>query len=334
MKKWGYKERSIFLAILALLLAVSWIFTLIFESGSVSSRAASYVWLPREAKNAADRIEITARRPETAPEKIELVRRKGIWFVFHEGAEYPAKNARIDDFLDLLAARGAYPVRSAADRERIGLSEENASRITVRGGAGLPLLDLLVGNMDISGREVYLRRADSNEIRSGEDRLSAYIFSGRTGWYDLAFIPEADAKSPEVQRITIYPPMPDDRPGEPRVFAREEGGWIISGVKDPDRSAAENYVRIVLGSGGEDFIGGEIEIAFDSGKLIVELGTGRIYTIRFGPSGESGSRPAQVIVSGNLVSGIGENSDSRYVYLVSEWTLKRLFEINQNPLSE
>jgi hypothetical protein len=333
VNKWGYKKRLIFLSVLAALFAASWILTLVFEDGRRYLRTAAYVWLPREAKAAADRIEISARRPETgSSEKLELVRRNGVWRVFHDGAEYPAKEARVDDFLDALAARGAYPVRSSAFPERLGLSEENASRVTVRGGAGPPLLDLLVGNIDSSGRETYLRRAGGSEVRSGEDRISGYIFSGRVSWYDLAFIPEADADPAQVQRITVYPPA-DDGPGEPcgpsepLALARSEGGWIISGVRNPDRSAAENYVRAVLGAGGEDFGGGDIPCVFESGRIVVELGTGRIYTIRFGPPGESGRRPAQISISGgNRVSGENWFSDeNRCVYLVSEGTVNRLF---------
>jgi hypothetical protein len=334
MNKWGYKKRLIFLSVLAVLLAASWIMTLVFEDGRGSLRKAAYVWLPREAKDAADRIEILAKRPETgSPEKLELVRRSGVWRVVHDGVEYPAKEARVDDFLDALASRGAYPMRSSSSPERLGLSEESASRITIRGGAGLPLLDLLVGNIDSSGRETYLRRAGGGEVRSGEDRVSGYIFSGRASWYDLAFFPEADADPAEVQRIAVYPPA-DKGPGElfalePFALARSEGVWITSGVKDPGRPAAENYARAVLGAGGEDFGGGDIgSYAFESGRIVVEFGTGRMYTIRFGPPGESGRRPAAVSVTGeNRVpeeSRLSEESLG-YVYLVSEWTINRLF---------
>ncbi|MDR2370610.1 MAG: DUF4340 domain-containing protein [Treponema sp.] len=322
MNKWGYKKRLVFLSVLTALLAASWIMTLVFESGRGSLRKAAYAWLPREAKDAADRIEISAARPEAgSPEKLELVRRNGVWRVFHDGAAYPAKEARVDDFLDALASRGAYPVRSSASPERLGLSEESASRITVRGGAGPPLLDLFVGNIDSSGRETYLRRAGGNEVRSGEDRFSGYIFSGRASWYDLAFIPEADADPAQVQRVTVRPP--GGGPGEPLTLARSEGGWIISGVKNPDRPAAENYVRAVLGAGGEDFGGEDVQSrTFESGRLTVELGTGRIYTIRFGPPGESGRRPAAISVTGG--SGVSGASPG-CVYLVSEWTINRLF---------
>ena len=96
-------------------------------------------------------------------------------------------------------------------------------------------------------------------------------------------------------------------------FTRSPEGWIVSGVKNPNRAAVENYVRSVLTAEGEDFSEAKAEDpVFNDGKLILEMGNNKIYVIQFGPPGESGRRLASV-----------ENLP--YVYVMAEWTIKRLF---------
>jgi hypothetical protein len=251
-----------------------------------------------------DGIEITG-----TIEDVRLARRGGVWMVIRGGEEYPAKQIRVDDFLGILSGKGIYPVRSeaASSHERLGLAE-GAPRITIRGGAGLPLLDLLVGNVDNTGREVYLRRVDRNEVRSGEDRLSAYMAAGRTSWYDLRLINAGNAES--VQRLSVYPPE-----GEPRIFTRNGAAWTISGLDltKPDMTKVENYVRGILTLEGDDFVsaGGAADIS-GGGRLVAELDNGMVYTIRLGTPDESGRRRAAV-------------SGSPYVYSLAGWASERIF---------
>jgi hypothetical protein len=299
----AYKRKLLILSVLTCSLALAYILTIVFGPERNMSRTSAYTWLDPGVKDMIDGIDITGRT-----ESVKLVRRNGTWMVSYERDEYPAKQLRVEDFLGILTTRGMYPVRSdsASSHERLGLAE-GAARITIRGGAGLPLLDLLVGNVDNTGREVYLRRADRNEVRSGEDRLSAYTASARTSWYDLALINATNAEN--IQRLSVYPPE-----GGARVFTRNGAAWIIDGlsVTKPDMTRVENYVRGILTLEADDFygMGGASEIG--GSRLTAELDNGMVYTIRFGPPDESGRVRAAV-------------SGSPYVYTLSGWASERVF---------
>jgi hypothetical protein len=137
-----YKQKARYLSILVGVLALVYAAALIFDPEQVQSRAAAYAWIDPRWLPQADRLEISG--PGGA---VSLVRRNNLWAVEKEGAEYPAKNLRVEDFLKVLSARAPYPVRSssAAAPARLGLTEGTASRVLIRGGPGQPLLDLLAG---------------------------------------------------------------------------------------------------------------------------------------------------------------------------------------------
>jgi hypothetical protein len=183
-------------------------------------------------------------------------------------------------------------------------------------------LDLLVGQGDQTGRDVYLRKAGQNEIRSGEDLFSGYISSARTSWYNLRIFPESEngLDAEAVQRLTVYPPSGEDEEnsggGEPRVFSRSGTEWTISGitVADPDKTKVDSYIRGILNIEGEDF-SESVELddpIFGDARLVLELGDGRIHTFTLGAADESNRRLA-------VASG------SPYVYSLAGWAVDRLF---------
>ncbi|MDR1106554.1 MAG: DUF4340 domain-containing protein [Treponema sp.] len=314
-----YRRRLLFHAALAAILALAWLLLVFFDPGRLSARKASYAWLSAGAKDAADRIDIIPAA-DTGREAVTLVRRGGLWRAVRGGRDYPARDARVDDFLSAFTARGDYSrlYSSASSAARLGLDGDRASRVLVRGGSGPPLLDLLVGNADSTGRNVYLRRPGESEIRLGEDRFSGYIFSAPSLWYDLALTGETDTSL--VQRITVSPPR-GGPPGGVRVFSRSGNGWIIDGVRKPGRAASENYARTLVTVLAGDFSEEDPQDAFfNDGSIVIETGSNRIYTIRFGPADESGRRLARVYVSAG-----GENAARPYVYVMPEWTMGRLF---------
>lgn len=341
-----YKQKLYFLSGIISLLALVYVLTLVFDPERVGTRTAAFTWLDPKFRDSIDAIEIHGPAADTT-----LVRKNNVWFVSAEGAEYPARQFRVDDLLGLLTRRGSYPVQaaSASAQERLGLTETAASRIIVRGGAGLPLLDLLVGNGNVTGRNIYLRKAGQNEVRSGEDRLSGYTISPRNSWYNLRLFPDSEDGSFDtdtVQRLTVYPPAEVNADGTPAadsgaatvggtvtdsgadgrppiIFTRAGEGWSISSmtVSDPDKNKVDTYIRSILNTEGEDFISvtglgtapGEWIAAFNDGRVILELGNGSVRTIRFGPvQGESNQRYAAV-------------SGSPYVYALASWAVDRIF---------
>jgi len=181
-----YKKKVLLLSAIVAVLALIYILTFVFDSESLSG--AAFAWLDPSLSVMADGIEISGPESRTV-----LRRRIGAWFVSGDSGEFPAKQERVDDLFDLLGRKANYPVRSSSQEgiERLGLTEESASRIVVRGGAGLPLLDLLIGSADALGREIYLRRAPWNQVYSAEDKFSYFINLRANSWYDLRLFGEA-----------------------------------------------------------------------------------------------------------------------------------------------
>jgi hypothetical protein len=299
-----YKRKLLILSSLAALLFLVYILSLVFDPRQSLSRSAVYTWLEPRLLDRVDRIVI--RNPGLT---VNLLRRNNIWLVSQQGNEYPARQLRVGDLLAALSRRAAYPVQagSVSSHRQLGL-EEGISRITVRGGAGLPLLDLLLGKGGNTGRELYLRKADSAQVRSGEDIFTAYTGSALASWYDLRLFPE-NIQAGDLQRLTVYPPA-----GGPYTLTRSEKGWNLTGLDIPnaDNGRIDLYVRGILAAQGEDFVPALPAPLSGGGRLILELGNGNILTLNTGTEGEGG-RP------------LAEVSGFPFLYALADWTVERLF---------
>jgi len=302
-----YKSRLIFLGTLIGVLLVTYIVSVIFTS-DIGYKSSSYTWL--DSKTAEKTIRIVIK---DADDEFELKKKNNQWFVSHNGLEYPAKQLRVEDFLKILTIRSAWPVRStsASTHERFGL-EQSASRVTIYGET--VLLDLVVGNEDIFKNEIYLRKAGQNEVRAGDNAIKSYISSPVNSWYNLRLIPETENGSLDisgVQRLSVYTPQ------ETQVFSRKNRKWEISGVsvEKPDQSAVDAYIRQILtveGDNFEDSVDGA-DPMFDRTSIVLELGNGRIITIRLSDADETGRRFAHV-------------SGKDYIYSIPVWQMDKLFK--------
>jgi hypothetical protein len=254
---------------------------------------------------------------------INFVRRGDNWFALISGSDFPVRQERITDLLSVLSARGAYALRgsSASSHEALGLAAGSAARIVVKGGEGLPLLDLLVGNPDATGSEIYLRKNNQDEARSGEDKLSTYVKSTDSSWYNLKLFQGTEQVTDVslVQRVSIYAPAGVDSeiPPEPVVVTRNDtGSWIIEGRDDitVNGASADSYIRAVLAAEGENFTPGisANDPVLNEGRIVLELGNRTSRTITVGPLVDGAKRNASA-------------SGSAYVFLLAEWTLSRIF---------
>jgi hypothetical protein len=328
----AYKTKVTILSAIIAGLALVYAGSLAFDPDRVSARDAAYAWL--EAKNVprVDGIEL-----KSANGAVALARKNAAWFVSVDGQDYPAKEQRVEDFLNLLSKKDSYPVRGveAASHERLGLLEDDAARVTARGGA-TTFLDLLVGDTDASGNEAYLRKAGGNEARSGSLSISNYVSSTKTAWYNLRLFPETEKLTVDgVQRVIVtLPPADDaegdaseDESGEPAgasadvssappvtlTFARANGGWTVNGG-EADAPKVESYVRAILDAEGDDFAPGVSAAAsFNEGRIVLELGDGTSRVISVGAKLDSNNRYASV-------------SGSPYVYSLAGWVVERLFK--------
>ena len=298
-----YKKKAALLLAVISVLAIALILSFIFDSERVARRSSSYTWLDSRFLPLADRIEIRGQRGT-----ITLLRKNNIWVMpdaHNVQIEYPVKQIRVDDMLAALSRRANYPVRSTSrEMERKGFGDDS-SRITVYGGAGLPLLDMLIGYTDLSGGEVFLRKIGQSEIRSGADVFTMYTENDKTFWYDLRLFPDLTAAM--VQRVHLISAT------EELILRRSGNNWINENT-GAVISNGETYLRSLLDAQGEDFVsdltGFEV-----FGSIVLELGDGSIVTIYLG---QAGNRQLANI------------RGSRLFYLLGDWTVKRIWPDNWN----
>jgi hypothetical protein len=311
-----YKKKLFVLSTVIAALVIVYTLTVIFDPQRRDERSAAYSWLDPAQTGRISGIIIS-----TAGETINLARNGGKWFVSHNGKDYPAKSLRIEDFIAALGKRSPYPVRSsgASSHERFSLTEAQAVRVIVSAGAGQPLLDLLIGQPDITGQNIYLRKQGQNEVRSGEDLFSTYTSSTLTSWYNLRLFPEnEDGKLnvADVQRLTVYPPSIDGGGNViPHIFTRNGREWTFSfELANPDMGKVDSYVRDILYTSGDSFADSVMpsDPMFNNSRVVMELGDGSIKTLRLSPPDENGNCFATV-------------SGSDWVYLLPTWAVQRLF---------
>ncbi|MDR0291023.1 MAG: DUF4340 domain-containing protein [Treponema sp.] len=316
-----YKKKLTILSSIIAALSLIFILTIIFDPERWNARSAAYSWLEPSQKDRISGIAIA-----NANGTITLARNGGKWFVSNEGKDYPARSMRIDDFIAALSRRAQYPVRSssASSHERLSLNEDQAVRVTIAAGAGLPLLSLLIGQPDITGQNVYLRRQGQNEVRSGEDIFSSYTNSTVTSWYNLRLFPENEdgrLDAAGVQRLTVYPPADDEgNTPPPQTFTRRGREWTFSfEVANPDMARVDAYIRDILNTSGDDFVSfvAPSDSMFNNSRIALELGDGSMRTIRLGPPDENGKRFAAV-------------SGSDWVYSIPAWASQRFFATPEN----
>jgi hypothetical protein len=296
-----YKKKVLLLSSLVAVLALIYILTFVFDSERKSG--AAFAWLDPSLFVMADGIEISSPEGRTV-----LKRMNGSWFVSGDSGEFPAKQERVDDLFDLLGRKGNYPVRASSSEgiARLALTEESASRIVVRGGAGLPLLDLLIGNADALGREVYLRRAPWNQIYSAEDNFSYFLYLRANSWYDLRLFTEASIDS--IQQVEV------SFPDEAYILRRSGRGWIIPEEEDAlDANRVEAFLKRLLETEADSYAVSAPETI--EGRIAIQFGNGSIRLLEAGPLTEENGRNATV-------------SGSSYFYVLSERTFNNLFRIS------
>jgi len=316
-----YKNKITTLSSVIAALAIVYILTIIFDPQRIGARSDVYTWLEPGQNNRISGI--TIAKPG---EKVNISHNGGKWFVTRDGKDYPARQVRVEDFLTVLSKKAPYPVisSSASSHERLSLTPETATQITVAAGAGPPLLALLIGQKDNNtGQNVFLRKQGQNEVRSGEDKFSVYTNSSLNSWYNLRLFPENEDGKLEVkdiQRLIAYPP--EDAPSQ--IFTRSNNEWTLNfDITNPDFNKVESYLRDVLGVSGDDFID-QVSLSdpmFNSCRIIMELGNGSTKTLRLGPADDEGKRYATV-------------SGSDFVYSLPAWAVGKLFVDKENFAKE
>jgi hypothetical protein len=301
-----FKKKLVVLSSVLGVLVLVFVLSLVLERGN--RKSAAFAWLESSMLVLVDRVEITGS-PWMGGDRTILRRVNNVWFISSEFADLPARQGRVDDLLSALSVKALYPLRASSSEasERLGLVEHSASRIRVLGGAGLPLLDLLVGSPDALGREVYLRISGKREIHSGEDRFTIFTEAGPNFWYDLRVFPDAAASVDAVQQAELSLPGG----GGEFTLRRSGGGWVILGEDSAvDTRRVEAWLRSVLEAEANDFAAAwppSVE-----GSITLRLGDGTSRRIELGPEDAEENRSVRI-------------SASPYMYSFTGWTVNRLF---------
>ena len=299
-----YKKKAAILSSLLAVLIIVYILT--FVLSPENRRDKAFAWLASEHLFMADKVEISG-----AGGRAVLSRINNVWFFTDQIGDLPVKQERVGDLFALLSKKDIYPLRASSSEaiERLGVSEGSASRITIRGGAGLPLLDLLLGSPDALG-EVYLRRAGWNQIYSSENNYSEFTEAKPHSWYDLRLFPSAPAEmtTDKIQQAEIAVPGK-----EPFIIRRSGSGWILPGNESAslENILVEAWLRSCLEAAADDFSRQPPEAAGE-GKLSFWFGDGTSRTLEAGRADEKNMRNARV-------------SGSSYNYLIGGRTYNMLF---------
>jgi len=302
----NYKNKVYFLLSLIGVLALLYIVSFIFNAESFDKRSSSYVWIDERQASKVDRITMHSYEQD-----IELIKKDTNWFVIVDGIEYPAREQRIEDFMEVFTKRSSWPVRSssASSHTGFGLEEWQADRVTFHDGSSV-LLDLLVGYDNVFGNEVSVRRNADNEVRSGDTRIRTYVSSPVTSWYNLKLFPEENGKvwsADSVQQLTVI------NEGQRQVISKTGRTWTVTNAENPDKANIDSYIRTVLNTEGDNFTGlVSDETQFTHSSLIVEFGNGKIATVNLTEPNENGTRLAYV-------------NDRGFVYSIPAWSGGRLF---------
>ena len=336
--KTKFKKKAAILSALVAVLAAVYILTFILDPEN--RRDTAFAWLEPTLQDMSDRIEISGEEGRTV-----LRRVNDVWVFLSEASPdgtsdsegparmLPVKQERVMDLLAMLGRKRVYPVRASTPEaiDRLGLNDEKASRIIVRGGAGLPLLDLFIGFGGAIGREIYLRRSGWNRIYSTEEDFYSFTEAKPASWYDLRLFPPTLEESSgnfgraaigidRVQQVEI---SVSDK--EPFVFRRSGQGWIIPGNGTVlDATKVEAWLRMIIETQADDFGFNPPEII--EGTFTLRLGDGTSRTLTVGPLERQNQAEGQSYHSATV-------SGSSLVYLLNDNTFNNFFELSYDYIN-
>ncbi|GHU30503.1 hypothetical protein FACS1894172_03900 [Spirochaetia bacterium] len=299
-----YRTKLILLTTIIGLLMLVLAGTVVFDPDRVSSKNSAFAWLDSKDLTRIDTIDITG--PSST---VNLHKTGDSWSVVRNGSVYPAKESRVEDLIRILARTDSYPVYSstASAQGRLGLDPDSASKISIRAGES-PILDLFLGSADAAGTGRFMRKNGSDEIRSGQDKLSGYVESSFPSWCNLRLFPDTLAPD-SVQQLSIT--------GADRTFvlARNQHAWNL-GDSPADSQKVDSYLRSLLSAEAEDF-DSDPGVLLDEYRITIESGTGTVQTLFVGPL--SDDNQCSVAVSG-----------TPYRYRMSGWTRSRLLKNSED----
>jgi len=309
-----YQRKLQILSAFIVILSLSLLGSFIFNPEARRVRQSTGSLLESQKIQSVSKIQIV--RPELPT--LDFIKRTGQWYAVRDDKEYPAKNDRIEDFLKPFGKPTFLPQRasSAQSHERLGLGENSASRVTFwADSAKKPVLDMYFGSLDATGKEIYFRYADSDGVKSVEDRFSSYIQSSPQSWYDLRLFPQSGSQGLKTELVQSIS-WSFDSESSFSISRSGPASWIGKGNnfegKELDTKKIDGFLQDLVSASGDDFADPvEPPSKFSGLTITLELGDGRTKKLSILSDPASQSHWATV-------------TDTPYTYKLSEWQYNRL----------
>ena len=250
-------------------------------------------------------------------DSIKLVKDGAAWFCIEGDLRIPAQAARVDAFLEELAAIDILSPRSrgGANASAFDLDGDKGTSVLITGPSSKSLADFVVGKAGAIGRAYYVKVRGKEEIYAVDGAFQSYLGAGRASWLDMRL--SKTIKVEDVQSLSLSSKLPIDASGKPAAAfswtaARKDGGWSAS-TGPLDTVSVESLIRSLVNLSGEDFVAAPPSDAFTPALCHFEigLGSGEKAVFEIGKSAED---------KRYYLKAVG----SPFVYLVSLYSLSNI----------
>lgn len=313
-----FTRRALVLGGLIVVLAGTYVLGLVFSPARVEKRRAAQPLVEGLKTEAVAELRITG--PEGT---MELSKKAGGWVLPLGGRDYPGSASRVQVLLDFL--KEVKRIRVATENPELwkdfGVGKDATRRLELRDQSGSSLLQLFIGNQEMSLSGDYVRVEGSNEVLLSDRSFAYYTGTDPRFWSDLRILPEA-LKGQDIVRFSL-----DTRAvfgeqgagGAARYTLLLEdgkaGAWKVEGQPGAslDAGEIEKLLNAVAGMEANEFAVGvsakEAGLEKPRAQIVISTSGGQDHRLRVGA--EAGERQHYLAREG-----------SDYVYRVAEWRLQ------------
>jgi len=320
-----FKRSALTLGALIAVLTAAYVLGLVFSPARVEKRRAAEPLVARLVAIAESVAQIRVSGPEGT---VELARKDGSWVIALGGRDYPASASRVEVLLDFLGE--VKRLRVAAENPELwkdfGVGADAPKRLELRDEAGAALVELVIGNPEMSLSGDYVRAEGSNEVLLSDRSFAYYTGTDPRFWSELRIFPEG-LKGVDIVRFSVdAQPLFGDAGAEAgvkgarytlRIGDQKPAAWVVEGQAAAalDAGEIEKLLNAVAGMEGNEFAVGmsaaEAGLAQPRGRIVISANDGSELRLLIGAAAEE--KQHYVGLEGGDI-----------VYRVAEWRLQEV----------
>ena len=299
-------------------LAGTYVLGLVFSPARVEKRRAAQPLVEGLKIEAVAAIRITG--PEGT---LELDKKAGGWVLPLGGRDYPGSASRVQVLLDFL--NEVKRIRLATENPELwndfGVGAEATRRLELRDSSGNSLLQLFIGNQEMSLSGDYVRVQGSNEVLLSDRSFAYYTGTDPRYWSELRVLPEG-LKGQDIVRFSLdtQAVFGEQGPGGAARYTLllkdgKAGAWEVEGQPGAslDAGEIEKLLNSIADIEANEFAvgvsGEEAGLAKPRAQIVISTSGGQDHRLLIGA--EAGERQHYLSREG-----------SDYVYRVAEWRLQ------------